>query len=142
MIEICFVCTGNTCRSIMAERIAKKMAKSSGMKDVKFSSCGLRAKKENITENASKALKTLGYDGRDRKSVLFKKPKPKVLYVAVTNQHKQYIEAKSVLSFEDLAGGVVDPYGQDFETYMKTAKQIEQNISILLEKIKKLRGEI
>jgi protein-tyrosine-phosphatase len=126
----------------MAERIAKKMAKSSGMKDVKFSSCGLRAKKENITENASKALKALGYDGRDRKSVLFKKPKPKVLYVTVTNQHKQYVDSKSVLSFEDLAGGVTDPYGQDLETYLKTAKQIEDNVSILLEKIKKLRGEI
>lgn len=126
----------------MAERIAKKMAKSSGLKDVKFSSCGLKAKKENITPYASKALKTLGYDGRDRKSVLFKKPKPKVLYVTVTNQHKQFVQAKSVLSFEDLAGGVVDPYGQDFETYLKTAKQIEENVSILLEKIKKLRGEI
>ena len=56
----------------MAERIAKKMAKSSGLKDVKFSSCGLKAKKENITPYASKALKTFGYDGRDRKSVLFK----------------------------------------------------------------------
>ena len=62
--------------------------------------------------------------------------------MTVTNQHKQFVQAKSVLSFEDLAGGVVDPYGQDFETYLKTAKQIEENVSILLEKIKKLRGEI
>ena len=53
MIEICFVCTGNTCRSIMAERIAKKMAKQRKIKDVKFSSAGIYANGENISQNAS-----------------------------------------------------------------------------------------
>lgn len=140
MLEICFVCTGNTCRSIMAERIAKKLAKEKKMNDLKFSSVGIHATGENITENTSKALKKLGFDGRKRKSVLLKKTKPNVIYVAVTSEHKKFINAKKCISFEDLAGGVLDPYGQNLEVYLKSAKQIEQNVELLLNKIENLRG--
>lgn len=140
MIEICFVCTGNTCRSVMAERIAKKMAKNKKMNDLKFSSAGIYATGENITENAAKTLKKLGYDGRARKSVKLKKIKPSVIYVAVTDDHKKFISSKKIISFEELAGKVVDPYGQTIEIYEQTAKQIEKNVEILLEKIKNLRG--
>ncbi len=140
MIEICFVCTGNTCRSVMAERIAKKMAKSLKMKDLKFSSAGIYAKGDNITQNASAVLKKLGYDSRNRKSVKLTKIKPNVIYVAVTNDHKKFINSKKVLSFEDLAGTVLDPYGQNLEVYEKTAKQIEKNVEVLLKKIESLRG--
>ena len=82
-MEICFVCTGNTCRSVMAERIARKKAKLRKMKDIKFSSCGLFANKENITPFTKKVLKELGYDARDRKSVKYK-DKKNTIFVAVT----------------------------------------------------------
>ena len=97
---------------------------------------------ENITENASLALKQMGYDGRNRKSVVLTKTKPKTIYVAVTNDHKKYIAGAKVISFEDLAGKVLDPYGQDLHVYLQTAKQIEQNVTVLLDKIKNLRGEL
>lgn len=142
MIEICFVCTGNTCRSIMAERIAKKKLKERNLKDLKLSSAGIYATGENITENAKLALKSLGYDGRNRKSVQLKKVKPNCLYVTVTNDHKKFINSKKVMSFEDLAGKVIDPYGQDLNTYLKTAKEIERNVEMLLNKIENLRGEL
>lgn len=140
MIDICFVCTGNTCRSFMAERIAKKMAKARKMTDIKFSSAGVRAKGDMSTENACKALKALGYDGRKRKSVLLKKTKPDCIYITATNDHKPFVDAKNVMSFEDLAGKVIDPYGQDLETYVTSAKLIEQNVKLLLDKIQSMRG--
>ena len=142
MIEICFVCTGNTCRSPMAERIARKIAKAKKMKDIKFSSAGIFAKGDNISEKAVLTLKKMGYDSRSRKSVLLKKTKPNVIYVALTDDHKKYIPAKRVISFEELPGAVPDPYGQDIEVYEKTAKEIEKNIEVLLDKIEKLRGVI
>ena len=141
MIEICFVCTGNTCRSVMAERIAKKMAKQRKMSDIKFSSAGIYAKGDNITTNAAEALKSLGYDGRNRKSVKLKKIKDKTIYVAVTDDHKKFINAKRVLSFGDLAGAVTDPYGQNLQVYIQTAKQIEKNVEVLLDKLNKMRQE-
>ena len=141
-MEICFVCTGNTCRSVMAERIAKKLAKDKKMKDVKFSSAGLFAKKENISPNAAKVLKKLGYDGRNRKSVQLKKIKDDCIYVGVTADHKARINSNKCISFEELAGGVGDPYGQDEAVYEKCAHAIEQNVQVLLDKIQKMRGEL
>ncbi len=142
MIEICFVCTGNTCRSVMAERIAKKMAKSRKINDVKFSSAGVYAKKENITQNASQVLKKLGYDGRNRKSVPLKKIKSGVIYVAVTQAHKKFINSNKCISFDELAGEVGDPFGQSLQVYENTARQIEKNVEVLLDKIQNLRGVV
>jgi len=142
MIEICFVCTGNTCRSPMAERIARKMAKTRKMKDIKFSSAGIFANGENINEKAVETLKKFGYDARNRKSVSLKKTKSNVIYVALTEDHKKYIPAKRVISFEELFGAVPDPYGQNIEVYEKTAKRIEKNVEVLLDKIEKLRGAL
>lgn len=141
MIEVCFVCTGNTCRSVMAEKIAKKMAKTRGVSDIKFSSAGIFATGEKTAENACKVLKKLGYDSRAKKSVKLKKTKPNVVYVTVTDDHKKYVNAKKVFSFEDLAGKVCDPYLQSEAVYEKTAHEIEKNIEVLLDKIQSLRGE-
>lgn len=140
MIEVCFVCTGNTCRSIMAERIAKKMAKNKKVDGVKFSSAGIYANGDPITKNASLALKKLGYDGRTRKSVRLSKIKPNVIYVTVTPDHKKFVNSKKVMSFDDLFEQVDDPYGQDEGKYLETAKQIEKNVEVLLNKISNLRG--
>ncbi len=142
MIEICFVCTGNTCRSVMAERIARKMAKNKGLKNLKFSSAGLRADGKQITDNAKAALKKLGYDGRPRKSVKLSKILPNTIYVTVTDDHKKFINSKKVISFSELWGEIDDPYRQNLDVYEKAAKQIEKNVEVLLEKIQNLRGEL
>ncbi len=140
MMEICFVCTGNTCRSIMAERIAKKKAKERKLKDIKFSSCGVNAKKENITENAKRVLKELGYDARDRKSVKLRNIKSNVLYVAMTSALKQNL-GKKCISCAELFEDVMDPYGQVEDIYRITARLIEKNVDVLLNKIESMRGE-
>lgn len=142
MIEICFVCTGDTCRSVMAERIAKKKAKDRKIKDIKFSSAGLYATGENMTLNASLTLKKLGYNGRNRKSVKLKKINQNCIYIGVTDAHKKCIPSKKTMSFDDLAGEVLDPYGQSLEVYEIAAKQIEKNVDILLNKIENMRGEL
>ena len=46
------------------------------------------------------------------------------------------------MSFKSLLGAdIEDPYGQDEQVYMQTAKQIEKGIDVLLEKIKKWREQ-
>jgi len=141
MIKICFVCTGNTCRSIMAERLMKRDLKRLKIKDISVSSKGLKADGENIAENAKQALKHKGALSSNRKSVKLGKIDPKTIYVAMTEQHKVLINSKQVISFKDLLGHeILDPYGQDLQVYLSTCDQLEEGIKILIEKIFKWRG--
>ncbi len=141
MIKICFVCAGNTCRSIMAERLMKRNLKKLKVKDISVTSKGLNAKGDNIAENAKQALKIKGALASNRKSVKLGKIDVKTIYVVMTEQQKALIKSTQVLSFKDLIGQeIVDPYGQDLQTYLTTCEQLEKGVEILIEKIIKWRG--
>ena len=140
MIKICFVCTGNTCRSIMAERLMKKVAKEDNIPELKISSRGVYATGENINPNAKIALKKLHVSSANRKSVKLGKIDKNTLYITMTEQQKQLINSDKVISFKALIGkDIEDPYGQDESVYLETAKDILVGINKLIEKLKMWR---
>ena len=56
--KIMFVCTGNTCRSVMAEGLMKKMLQDRGEYDIEVYSAGLRASTgEYSTDEAVMVMK-------------------------------------------------------------------------------------
>jgi len=72
-IRITFVCTGNTCRSAMAEKIFKEELARRGLKD-KFAinSFGLRVREgDEINPKAVLALNNLGYKAGKHKAKPF-----------------------------------------------------------------------
>ena len=125
----------------MAERIAQKLAKEDHV-ECNFSSAGLFVNDLVIEDKTKQALQILGYDDKNVASVQLEKTLPNVLYVAVTDAHKNFLKAKRVISFKDLAGEVSDPYGKPLEAYIETAKQIEQNVKVLLQKMKDIRSKL
>mgnify|MGYP003545568832 FL=1 len=139
MINICYVCTGNTCRSIMAERLMKKALKERQIQDVKVISRGIFAKKENITQQAQSALKKLKASASNRKSIKLGKIQKDILYVVMTEQMKTYVKTDKILTMKQLLGyDIQDPYGQAEDVYLDVANDIIKANEIILEKIIKV----
>lgn len=139
-IKLCFICSGDTCRSFMAERLMKAEIKKAGIDFVKISSRGLDATGEMCAENACKALKLLGVNSSKRKSVKLKNFDQKTLYVAMTAYHKRRVNGR-VIEIKDLIGcEVADPYGGSLDEYLYCAKQLQKACQVLTQKLIAIGG--
>ncbi len=144
-MKILFVCTGNTCRSPMAEAMFKQTAKTRHLK-VDAASCGIYAEAGSpVSKNSNVALRKLGFKGTRHKSKNIGDINLKSfdLIVTLSSHHKQSLTGlNNVISFDELIGfDIVDPYMQGEQVYVDCAKQIlvgvNKLVDILSERIKK-----
>ena len=151
---VVFVCTGNTCRSPMAEYLFRKRVYDLGLVKLKVNSAGTHAKKgDKINEKSAEILEENGFD-----TTLFKaKPidekmlKQSLAIVCMTDAQRdmlmelrwQVLRAageedieNNVYSFSELAGyQVMDPYGRDRECYQYVYQLIDGGMPSLIEKL-------
>lgn len=127
--KILFVCTGNTCRSPMAELILRSMIKKRKIKWWDVSSCGIHAEVGGaISENSRLALGEAGItvDNFTPKQLKQKYIESSVLVVTMTQSQKQLLEGcGNVVCVKDICGfDVPDPYGCGPDVYKKTCAAI------------------
>jgi arsenate reductase len=128
-LSVLFICVGNTCRSPMAEAIARAI----GGDRVAVSSAGL-APTGRVAEASLEALLALGYpcDGLASKG-LDEVPQGglDVVVSLIGPAGLTWIPAHAAVRRE--VWTVPDPYGSDEETYLAVARTIEERVRGLLD---------
>lgn len=153
--RVCFVCTGNTCRSPMAAAVANALAneplqalpesvRALASPEIEAFSAGLFANEgEPIAQNAVDALEAAGIpvvSGHDYKkhtahTLCAEEAERYDLIVGLTAQHAfrlmmQYPHLTRRIT--SMPTDIADPYGGDGEVYRKCLEQITQAVQKLL----------
>lgn len=151
MKRILFVCTGNTCRSPMAESLMRHMAEQAGLV-VEVKSAGLAAAEGlSMSAHAQDVLQEKGIACE-----VFSKPFTKELadwadwILTMTEGHKSHILvqypqfAEKVHVLKQFANGgedaqsydISDPFGGSLEEYKRCAEEIEDALAEVVNKLK------
>ena len=148
-----FVCTGNTCRSPMAEMIFRAVVKKMRLQNIAVSSAGIKvAPKSTMNE---KTLETLIEKGIPRVKFSPKKLSEKLLkesfvIVCMTDSQRDLVMEmrwqalrragveeieNNVYSFSEIAGyEILDPYGRDKDCYEYVYELLAGGMVALIDK--------
>lgn len=148
LLRILFVCSGNTCRSPMAEVLARKLASDSGLERVEFSSAGTSTVLGlPASEGAQKTARSHGLSLDDHRSTPLSpelvERADRIFAMGPTHLHRVREmggEGKSALlgAFARPEQGpenhlaVPDPFGETEEVYEETFQTLEIYVGLAL----------
>lgn len=146
-IKILFVCSGNTCRSPMAEYLFRNLLDKNKIFNVECESAGLYAQSGNFaSDNAVKVLRELNIDLRPHKSKSIfnlKNISDYDVFASVNHRlsnelFKLGINSLKIYTLNGKKGGISDPFGKDIACYRNTRNTIYMALKKLLVFVQKV----
>ncbi len=146
--RITFVCTGNTCRSVMAERVFKDMVRETPLAGIIIDSAGTAAMPNYAIIGDLKVVmdeEGIDYSGHAPRMISKKIVKTTDLMLTMTSSHKEQIKymypeyREKIFLLSEYADGnekdILDPIGLGKDTYRKAFKEIGGYLEKLMEKL-------
>jgi protein-tyrosine-phosphatase len=146
-MNLLFVCSGNTCRSPMAEALARKIARRRGIENLNISSAGTNAwdnvpaTDEALLVGMEREIDLTGHRARKLTPTIVSEAD---LIFVMTPGHLEQVKqlggrGKVHVIDEYASGtsnqGVTDPYGGDLEAYRQTADVLEAELEKLFDRL-------
>ncbi len=146
MAKILFICTGNTCRSPMAEGLFNRIAEERGL-DSKAKSAGMFViPGSRVSDNAISAMEDRGIDIKSHipAAIDAESVRDADLILTMTSGQKAALGAAApeladklytLKEYANEAGEISDPIGGDLETYKKCLTEIENAVEKVIERL-------
>jgi ribose 5-phosphate isomerase B len=142
--SILFICTGNTCRSVIAEYLFKKLIQESHLEEFTCSSSGVHViPGVGVSKYTRELLEREGIDASKYEAQMFdlKKVKEAYLVLAMTLQHKKFLEKLAplegkIFTLREYVGDeefdIYDPLGSSIEGYETCFREIKTALKKLV----------
>ncbi len=136
MKKVLFICTGNTCRSPMAQEIFNKYCADNGIDAVADSAGIAAANGMPPSENSVKVMHEIGVDlsGHSAKPISRSLLENADLIVCMSEGHSELLKAAGFCSVV-FGAGVADPYGYSIDVYRTCRDKMAELMPSLIEKL-------